>query len=150
MLSSPLILLIEDCADDAALIVDGLARVVPRDRIGVCVDGAAALDFFHCRGDHADRAADELPMFVLLDLGLPLVGGLDVLRAIRAQPSSRLLPVTVLSASDRPEDVRTAAMLGANSFVRKPAERQRLIDTVAQMARYWLELNIPPPCRGGQ
>ncbi len=142
--------MIEDCADDAALIVDGLSRVVPRDRIGVCVDGVAALDFFGCRGDYANRAADELPMFVLLDLGLPLVGGLDVLRAIRAQANSRLLPVTVLSASDRPEDVRAAAMLGANSFVRKPAERQRLIDTLAQMARYWLELNIPPPCCGGQ
>ncbi|MDD5249715.1 MAG: response regulator [Rhodocyclaceae bacterium] len=140
------ILLIEDCAEDVALMVDALARVVPREQIGVCMDGAAAVDFFQCRGDYASREEADLPAFVLLDLGLPRVGGLDVLRAIRAQPSSRLLPVTVLSASDREADARAAAQLGANSFVRKPGNRRQLIDTLGQLARYWLELNVPPPC----
>lgn len=144
--NAPTVLLIEDNADDAQLIVDGLARIVPREQIKVCADGGAALDFFHCRGDYAGRAPEELPAFVLLDLNLPIVGGFDVLRAIRAQASSRLLPVTIISASNRTDDVRTAAQLGANSFVHKPLERGRLNDTLSQLARYWMELNIPPPC----
>lgn len=150
MASTPTILLIEGCADDAALIVEGLSRTVPRERIGVCRDGAAALDFFHCMGDYASRDTADSPMLALLDLGLPLVGGFEVLRAIRALPATRLLPVTVLSDSDKNGDVRTAMQLGANSFVRKPDDRRQLADTLARLARYWLEINVPPPCRGGQ
>lgn len=148
--ASPTVLLIEDNADDAALIVDGLARAMPGEHIEVCRDGAAALDFLHCRGNYATRDIGDLPMLAVLDLDLPHANGFEVLRAIRAEPDARLLPVTVLSASDNVEDVRRAAELGANSFIRKPADGRQLVDTLEQLARYWLELNIPPPCCGGQ
>lgn len=148
--NSPTILLIEDNAQDIELIVDGLAPVVPRERVEICRDGAVALDFLHCRGSYSGRHPEDLPMFALLDLELPRVSGFDVLRAIRAEPSARLLPVTVLSASDRVEDVREAARLGANSFVRKPRAGGHLADMLEQLARYWLELNIPPPHGAGQ
>lgn len=149
-MNAPTILLIEDNADDAALIVEGLARAIPRDHIEVCCDGNAALESLRRRSVHAGQDVPDLPMFALLDLGLPGLGGLQVLRAIRAEPAWRLLPVTVLSASDSVADVRAAAQLGANSFVRKPAEGRQLVDMLGQLARYWLELNIPPPCCAGQ
>ncbi|HEX8961589.1 MAG TPA: response regulator [Rhodocyclaceae bacterium] len=149
-MNAPAILLVEDDAADAALIMDGLSRVVSREQVEVCPDGAAALDFLNGRGRYAGRAADELPRFALLDLTLPGVSGFDVLRAIRAEPEWRLLPVTVLSASDNIEDVRAAARFGANSFVRKSADGRAFAETLGQLARYWLDLNIPPPCCGGQ
>lgn len=144
-LNTSTILLIEDSPEDASLIVAALARSVAQARVQICVDGAEALDFFRCCGVHAGRNAQELPAFVLLDLALPRVTGLDVLREIRGRPATRLLPVTVLSATGRPEDIRLAAELGANSYVRKPDDSAQLGDTLAQLARYWLELNIPPP-----
>ena len=149
-MDTPTILLIEDSPADAGVIVDALAAVLPRERIGICVDGAAALDFFLCRGSYADRNPLELPLFVLLDLKLPRVQGLDVLREIRANPATRLLSVTVLSSSDNPADIRTAAQLGANSFVRKSGDWRQMADNLRQLARYWLELNIPPPSRPRQ
>lgn len=147
-MNGPTILLIEDNPGDAALIVGGLARVVPRDHVIVCPDGVAALDYLHARGEYAGREA--MPLFALLDLNLPRLGGFEVLRQIRAEAVTRLLPVTVLSGSDRAEDVRMAAQLGANSFVRKPADGGKMTEMLAQLARYWLDLNIPPPCCGGQ
>lgn len=149
-MSGPTILLIEDNPDDIALIVDGLARAVSREQIEVCRDGAAALDFVHCRGSYSDREAADLPVFALLDLDLPKIHGIEVLRTIRGDTSFRLLPITVLSASDRIEDVREAARLGANSFIRKPTNGQALMDMLAQLARYWMDLNIPPPVRQEQ
>ncbi|HEX8989452.1 MAG TPA: response regulator [Rhodocyclaceae bacterium] len=146
----PTILVIEDNVDDAALIVEGLSRAIPRQHIEVCANGGMALDSLRNRAAQAAPDTPELPLFALLDLGLPGLDGLEVLRAIRAEPALRLLPVTVLSASDRVEDIRAAARLGANSFVRKPGEGQQLVETLGQLARYWLELNIPPPCCGGQ
>ncbi len=148
-MASPTILLIEDDADDAALIVDGLARAIPREHVAVCRHGSAALDFLQRRGEFANRA-DDLPILALIDVGLPQPDGFAVLREIRSEPGARLLPVTLLSASDDPQDVRMAAELGANSFVRKPADRRQLAERLEQLARYWLELNIPPPCGTGQ
>ena len=144
-MTTPTILLIEDPPEDARLTVEALASVVPHEQVGVCADGADALDFLHCRGAHANRNPVELPLFVLLNLQLPRVPGLDVLHDIRTHPCTRLLPVTVLSTSSRQEDVRRAAECGANSFVRKPADGLELRETLAKLARYWLELNVPPP-----
>lgn len=149
-LNTPTILLIEDPAADIDLMVDALARIVPPEDVWICTDGAAALDFFRCRGAHSDRNALELPLFVLLGLELPQIAGLEVLRAIRANPATRLLPVTMLSASHRQEHMRTAAELGANSYVRKSADRRQLADNITEIARYWLELNVPPPARASQ
>lgn len=149
-MNTPTILLIEGSPADAGAIVDALAAVLPREEIGVCADGAEALDFFRCRGPYAGRSPLELPLFVLLDLRLPRGRGLDVLRDIRANPATRLLSVTVLSASDNPADIRAAAQLGANSFVRKSGDLRQMADNLRQLARYWLELNIPPPSRARQ
>ncbi len=142
--------MVEDSPDDAQLIVDALASVVSREDIGLCRDGTSALEFFRCEGAYRGRNPLELPVFVLLDIKLPQVDGFDVLREIRSRATTRLLPVTVLSASDNQEDVRTAASLGANSYVRKPTQGRQLADILPQLARYWLELNVPPPLRGRQ
>lgn len=149
-MDTPTILLIEDSPEDAELMVDALARIVPHEQVGVCADGADAIDFFRCRGAHSDRNPAELPAFVLLDLGLPRIAGLDVLRVIRTDPTARLVPVTVLSASERHEDVRAAAELGANSYVRKPTDGKGLRDTLSTLALYWLQLNVPPPASARQ
>jgi two-component system response regulator len=148
-LNGPTILLIEDDAQDAESILDGLCRTVPREHIEVCRDGGGALDFFQRRGDYAGRKPEEVPMLALLDLTLPDVPGLEVLRTIR-ESDCRLLPVIVLAGSNDIDAVRKAAELGANSFIRKPEDRRELAETLGQLAGYWLELNIPPPCCAGQ
>lgn len=147
-MNSPFILLVEDSTDDVALILRAMASVIAPEQIVVCGDGVAALDFLHCRGEHAGRNPADVPRLILLDVNLPRLPGLDVLREIRANENTRLLPVTMLSASSRPEDVRAAVQLGANSFVRKPAAFDELGERIALIARYWVELNIAPPATG--
>lgn len=144
-MDTPAILLIEDSPEDARVIVDALSGIIPREQIRLCQDGTEALDFLHCRGAHRNRNPLDTPRLLILDLTLPGVSGLDVLREIRAQPNTRLLPVTVLSASDSPQDIRVCAQLGANSFVRKLADVRQFKETLSQIALYWLQLNIPPP-----
>ncbi|OHC65875.1 MAG: two-component system response regulator [Rhodocyclales bacterium GWA2_65_20] len=149
-MNPPTVLLIENSPATAKLIVDALARIVPPEAVRICADGAEALDFFRCRGAYLNRNALELPALVLLSLDLPRISGLDVLREIRADPATRLLPVTMLSASDRREDIRLAAGLGANSYVRKSADGRQMTGNIIELARYWLELNVPPPARARQ
>lgn len=144
-MTAPAILLIEDSAADAALIRAAVAPVVAGDQLVICSDGVAALDYLQCRGSHAQRNPAELPRLVVLDLNLPRLPGLDVLRAIRAGENTRLVPVIVLSGTGRPEDIRQALQLGANSYVRKPADATELARRIALLARYWVELNIAPP-----
>jgi two-component system, response regulator len=141
--TAPAILLVDDSPTDSALILRALAPIVGPDQVAVCADGMAALDFLFCRGAHAGRNPCELPQIVLLDLNLPRVSGFDVLREVRANERTRLLPVTILSGAANPEDVRKAIKLGANSFIRKPDDYPELSRRVAVLARYWLELNIP-------
>lgn len=147
-MSTPTLLVVEDSPEDAALIVKALAPAVPAEQIEVCADGLAAVDYLFCRGPHASRSAAELPLLVLLDLNLPRLSGFDVLREIRADERTRLLPVAVLSGAEAPEDIRSAIRLGANSFVRKPADSGELSRRVLLLVRYWLDLNIPPPAVG--
>lgn len=149
-MASSTVMLIEDAADDAELISQALADDVPRDQILVFADGAAALDYLFCRGSHAKRDPAELPAFILLDLKLPRLSGFDILREIRGNDLTRLIPITVLSASADAEDVRTAATLGANSYVHKAADFQQQRGDIAKLARYWLDLNIPPPTSARQ
>ena len=149
-MNTPTILLIEDSPADAELIVAALAPVVPAKDIKVCADGVEALDFLHCRGEHLGHDTTKLLLLVLLDLNLSRMPSLEVLRAIRGDPATRLLPVTVFSASDSQEDICMAAGLRANSYVRKSADVRQMADDIFQLARYWLELNIPPPSRAGQ
>jgi CheY-like chemotaxis protein len=141
-LGTPSLLLVDDSPTDSALILKALAPVVTPDQVAVCADGRAALDYLFCRGEHAGRNPADLPRVVLLDLNLPRVSGLDVLREVRADERTRLLPVTILSGADNTADMQTAIRLGANSFIRKPADFAELSRRVVLLARYWLDLNI--------
>lgn len=144
-MNSHALLLAEDSPEDTRLILNALQPVVQEDLIARCSDGVDALDYLLARNAHAHRADHDLPGVVLIDLNLPKVSGLEVLRELRAHPRTRLLPVVILSASSEPRDVRAAALLGANSYVRKPLDYGRLRETVEMLGRYWLDLNIPPP-----
>ena len=142
-MGSPSILLVDDSPTDGALILRALASVVPPDQVAVCTDGLAALDFLFCRGSHSGRNPADLPSVVVLDLNLPRVSGMDVLREIRANERTRLLPVAILSGAGSPADVATAIRLGANSFIRKADEFEEFSRRVVLLARYWLDINIP-------
>lgn len=144
-MSTHALLLAEDSPEDIRLILDALRPVVQEESVALCGDGVEALDYLLARNAHAGREGDDLPAVALLDLNLPKVNGLEVLRALRANPRTRLLPVVILSASSEQRDVRAAALLGANSYVRKPLDYGRLRETVERLGRYWLDLNIPPP-----
>ena len=146
---SPLLLLVEDSAEDAKLIVSALGKVIATEQIAVCESGEKALDYLLGGGDRpplpAGATPPSLPRLVLLDLNLPRMGGFEVLRRIRNDPRTRLLPVVVVSASVEARDIRAATLAGANSYMRKSLDHNRMADHVQLLARYWLDLNIGPP-----
>ena len=144
-MAPPALLLVEDSAEDAALITSALCQTLPAKQIAVCESGEAALDYLHVRGNYAHRPTYELPALMLLDLDPPGMSGLDLLREVRRSRRTRLLPVIVLSASVEQRDVRRAIELGANSYVRKSLDYARLAENLNLLARYWLGLNIAPP-----
>lgn len=142
---TPDLVLTEDSPEDVELILAALTAKLDPGAILVARDGAEALDFFFARGRFAGRDIHEQPRLTLLDLNLPQVPGLEVLRQLRGDHFTRRIPVVILSAAAEPRDVRTAMTLGANSFIRKPMDRTRLADTVAAVVAYWLDINIAPP-----
>jgi CheY-like chemotaxis protein len=111
-------------------------------------DGAAALDYLFARGAHAHRDSSVLPQVVLLDLNLPKVGGLEVLRAIRADERTRLLPVVILTSSMEDSDLANGYASGANSYIVKPVDFTQFAEAVRQLGLYWLVLNQRPPVAG--
>jgi two-component system response regulator len=146
------ILLIEDNPDDEELTVMALRDVGVVNEIMVAHDGAEALELLTPRSETGEDRARLLPDLVLLDLRLPKVSGLEVLRQLRAQPRTRLLPVVVLTTSRLEEDIVASYELGANSFVRKPVDFDRFTEAVRQLGLYWLLINEapPPPSRTGR
>lgn len=142
---SPALLLIEDVPEDVKLIMAALHKIVPPDQIKVVASGEEGLDYLFGRGTYAGRDTRNQPALVMLDLTLPRMDGLEVLRQIRAEAQTHILPVVIVSASSQQRDIRTAAQLGANSFVRKSLDFVSFSETLTLLARYWLELNIPPP-----
>ena len=144
-MSTHSLLLAEDSPEDTRLILNALLPIVQEDMVALCTDGVEALDYLLGRSAHAGRSSEDLPGVALIDLNLPKVNGLEVLRELRQHPRTRLLPVVILSASSEQRDVRAAALLGANSYVRKPLDYGRLRETVELLGRYWIDLNIPPP-----
>lgn len=144
-MSTHSLLLAEDSPEDTRLILNALKPIIQEDLVAVCVDGVDALDYLLARNAHADRSSDDLPSVALIDLNLPKVNGLEVLRVLRENQRTRMLPVVILSASSEGRDVRAASLLGANSYVRKPLDYGRLRETVELLGHYWLDLNIPPP-----
>ncbi len=139
------ILLVEDNPDDVELTLRAFDKSKIANEIVVARDGQEALDYLFGTGAHADRAAASLPQVVLLDLKLPKVDGLEVLRRLRSHKRTRRLPVVVLTSSNEQRDVLSSYDLGANSFVRKPVDFAQFIDAARHLGLYWLVLNEAPP-----
>lgn len=140
-----LILLVEDNPDDQALTLRALKKNNIKNRVVIRQDGVEALDFLFCQGADAQRDPLDIPQVVLLDLKLPKIDGLEVLRRIRSDERTRLLPVVILTSSKEEQDMIRGYGYGANSYVRKPIDFNQFVEAVNQLGLYWLVLNEPPP-----
>jgi len=142
------ILLVEDNPDDVDLTLRALKKYYVKNTIVVAKDGVEALDYLFATGKYSDRDAADLPAVVLLDLKLPKVDGHEVLAKMRADERTKLLPVVVLTSSDREQDIIDSYENGCNSYVRKPVDFNQFANAVRQLGLYWMLLNEPPPDRG--
>ncbi len=141
------IMLVEDNPDDEALTVRALRKNKIVNEVVVARDGVEALDYLFGEGIHAGRNTADVPQVVLLDLKLPKLDGLGVLRRLRADDRTKLLPVVILTSSNEDQDRINGYDLGANSYVRKPVDFDQFVMAAAQLGLYWLVLNEPPPRR---
>ena len=139
------ILLVEDNADDEELTLRALRQNNIMNKVDVVRDGAEALDYLFYQGVHKTRDPSQNPAIIMLDLKLPKIDGLEVLRRIRADNHTRLIPVVILTSSKEEQDLINGYSLGANSYIRKPVDFKQFVDTVGQLGLYWLVLNEPPP-----
>lgn len=140
-----LILLVEDSADDELLTIRALKKNKLLNEVFVAHDGAEALAFLFGDGKQGGGGDGRLPELILLDLNLPKVNGLEVLRRIRADDRTKMLPVVILTTSDEDRDRVESYMLGANSYIRKPVDFEQFSSAVQQLGIYWLVLNLGPP-----
>jgi two-component system response regulator len=138
------ILLVEDNPQDAELTIRALKKHNITNRLIVLEDGAEALDFIFCRGKYAHREIVNHPKVVLLDLKLPKVNGLEVLRAIKADERTRAIPVVMVTSSRQDPDIKTAYEYGANSYVVKPLDFNVFAEAMSQLGLYWLLVNTAP------
>lgn len=138
------ILLVEDNPDDEALTLRALKQNNIGNKIFVVRDGVEALDFLFYTNAYAGRDPHDMPQLILLDLKLPKVDGLEVLRRLRADERTRLLPVVILTSSDEEQDLIESYESGANSFMRKPVDFTEFVESVRQLGLYWLVLNQAP------
>ena len=143
-LEGKLILLVEDNPDEEALTLRALDRSGIDSQVVVARDGAEALDYLFGTGVYAGRDTTRMPTVVFLDLRLPKIDGLEVLRRMRADERTKLLPVVTLSSSDEKIDITTSYESKANSYIRKPVSFTEFTETVRQLGQYWMELNVPP------
>jgi two-component system response regulator len=139
------ILLVEDNADDEELTLRAFKKSKVLNQVEVVRDGVEALDYLFATGTYADRDPKAMPSVILLDLKLPKLGGLDVLRRVRADERTRRIPVVVLTSSNEEKDILSSYGLGANSFVRKPVDFAQFMEAAQQLGLYWLVTNEPPP-----
>lgn len=144
-MKNKVILLVEDNSDDEELTLHAFEKNNINNSIVVARNGADALDYLFGTGVYAGRDPHDLPLVVLLDLKLPKIDGLEVLRRIRANPETQLLPVVLLTSSNEEEDRLKGYMLGANSYVRKPVDFDEFVRAAGQLGLYWILLNEPPP-----
>jgi two-component system, response regulator len=142
---SNIILLVEDNADDAELTLRAFRKSKILNEIVVVTDGVEALDYVFATGAHVGRDPKAIPEVILLDLKLPRIGGLEVLRRLRADERTRRIPVVVLTSSNEERDILSSYDLGANSFVRKPVDFAQFVDAAQHLGLYWLVMNEPPP-----
>jgi len=140
-----MIFLVEDNADDEALTLRALKKNNLSNDVVVARNGQEALDYLFATGDHEGRDLNVMPQLILLDLKLPKVDGLEVLRRLRAHEWTRLLPVVILTSSNEEQDLISGYGLGANSYIRKPVDFNQFIEAVRHLGLYWLILNEPPP-----
>jgi len=138
------ILLIEDSPEDLELGLRALRKANLTNHIEVCRDGAEALDFIFCEGAYAGRKIEDVPKVILLDLKLPKVDGLDVLKRIKGDPRTNSIPIVVLTSSQEQSDVVKSYQLGVNSYIVKPVNFEGFAAAVQQLGMYWLLLNQPP------
>ena len=138
------ILLVEDNPDDAALALRALRNANLTNHIQLVRDGAEALDFIFCEGVHSQRHAEDGPKVILLDLKLPKVDGLDVLRRLKGDPRTKSIPTVILTSSKEQSDVVESYNLGVNSYIVKPVNFETFVTAVQQLGMYWLLLNQPP------
>ena len=144
-MAKKMILLVEDNPDDEALTLRAFAKNKITNDIVVVRDGVEALEWLFADGQYADRDVSQLPEVCLLDLKLPKVDGLEVLRRIRADERTKLMPVIILTTSEEESDRLAGYSLGANSYIRKPVDFSQFIEAVRQLGLYWLVLNESPP-----
>jgi CheY-like chemotaxis protein len=138
------ILLVEDNPDDLALALRALRKANLANHIHVARDGAEALEFIFCEGPHTDRKIENGPKVILLDLKLPKVDGLEVLRRIKGDPRTRAIPTVILTSSKQQNDVVESYQLGVNSYIVKPVNFESFATAVQQLGMYWMLLNQPP------
>lgn len=139
------ILLVEDNPSDVALTQRALVKSRIANEMIVVEDGQEALDYLFAGGQYAGRDVSDLPSVVLLDLKLPRVSGLDVLRQIRADERTSRIPVVILTTSQEEHDIAQSYELHANSYIRKPVDFTKFVEAIQHMGMYWLVLNEPPP-----
>ncbi|MFZ2961279.1 MAG: response regulator [Candidatus Ozemobacteraceae bacterium] len=141
------ILLVEDNPDDVTLTLRAFQKINISNEVVVARDGAEALDFLFSTGVYQNRDPSLMPVLILLDLKLPKIDGLQVLKRLRKDDRTRLLPVVILTTSKEEKDILTSYAYGANSYIRKPVDFVQFLETVRQLGLYWLLVNEPPPMR---
>ena len=144
-----MILLVEDDPQEVDLTLRALKKNNIGNKVSVARDGVEALDFLFCTNTYAGRDAQDMPKLILLDLKLPKIGGLEVLRRIRADKRTHLLPVIILTSSNEERDLLEGYKSGANSYIRKPVDFTQFEEYVKQLGLYWLVLNETPPAIDG-
>ena len=144
------ILLVEDNADDVELAMHALRQEKLANHVEVARDGEEALDFLFCRGRYPHRSFNNQPRLVLLDLKLPKVDGLEVLREIKNDPRTKTIPVVILTSSREEKDLVNGYQLGVNAYIQKPVDFEQFRQVVKQVGLFWFVVNQPPPPAASQ
>jgi CheY-like chemotaxis protein len=144
------IVLVEDSQEDVDLALHTLRREKLANNIFVARDGEEALDFIFCRGTFTDRSFDHPPKLVLLDLKLPKVDGMEVLKQVKSDPRTRTIPIVIMTSSKEERDLVASYNLGANSYIQKPVDFDQFRETVKNVGLYWLVINQPPVVQASQ
>jgi CheY-like chemotaxis protein len=141
------ILLVEDSPDDVELAIHALRREKLANDITVARDGEEALDFVFCRGSYAHRSFQNAVRLILLDLKLPKIGGLEVLKAIKQDPRTKAIPVVIMTSSREERDMVDGYKLGVNAYVQKPVDFEQFRNVVKELGLFWLVINQAPPAQ---